>query len=431
MSESHLRTNKVVDRPVVALCIARCHPAPLLDYKILQSLLLPLVIASAAVGALPQRLSQAGAITAVKTELQEQVAKDRFSGAVLIAKGGSPIFQAAYGYADREKRIRNTLNTKFRFGSMGKMFTATAIMQLVEAGRIKLEDPIAEYLPGYPNKEVAAVTIYQLLTHTGGTGDIFGPEFETHRKDLKTLKDYVALYSNRGLLSTPGSRFEYSNYGYVLLGRIIEVASGQSYYDYVRDHIFKPAGMNSTGNLPEDRHVPDLSIGYTRGGGPGLHLIGPGPAHGPRPGGPDLHLIGPGPSPEEHPSVPAGRLQPTTNSLPYRGTSAGGGYSTVGDFLKFANALASNKLFNPHYTELLTTGKVSTTLPGTKYALGFQDRTAPDGVRFFGHGGGSPGMNGRLSVFPESGYVVIVLANLDPPAADNIARFINDRLPAH
>ena len=382
---------------------------------------LGLSLAVAAAAAPPARMPEAEAIAALKAEVEKQSAEDQFSGAVLIAKAGKPIFQAAAGYADREKKIQNTVDTKFRFGSMGKMFTAVAVMQLVQAGKIKLDDPVARYLPGYPNQEVAAVTIHQLLTHTGGTGDIFTPEFDVHRAELKNLSDYVALYGNRGVQLNPGSQWDYSNYGFVLLGRIIEVTSGQNYFDYVRDHVFKPAGMNSTDNLPEDRHVPDLSVGYTRGGPPRLLLIGPGPGAGP----------GPGPGPREQPQQSAeGPLRSTEGTLPYRGTSAGGGYSTVGDVLAFVNALTSHNLLDAHYTELLTTGKVSTPIPGMKYAFGFEDQTAPDGVRLFGHGGGSPGMNGRLSTFPVSGYVVVVLANLDPPAADDIARFAGDRLPA-
>jgi hypothetical protein len=124
-----------------------------------------------------------------------------------------------------------------------------------------------------------------------------------------------------------------------------------------------------------------------------------------------------------------GSLRATTGSLPYRGTSAGGGYSTIGDLLKFVTALNSHKLLDAHYTELLITGKVSTRRPGIKYAFGFEDELTRDGVRCYGHGGGSPGMNGRLSVFPGSNYIVVALANLDPPAADDIARFIRDRLP--
>jgi D-alanyl-D-alanine carboxypeptidase len=402
---------------------------------LLRSLWVSFGIAAASTVAASAResLPEGNALVSVKSELEKQAADDKFSGAVLIAKDSQPIFQAAYGYADRENRITNTVDTKFRFGSMGKMFTSVAILQLAQAGKIKIEDPISKYLPDYPNKEVAAVTVYQLLTHSGGTGDIFSPEFEERRQELKELSDYMALYGNRGVEFPPGSNWDYSNYGFVLLGRIIELTSGQSYYDYVRDHIFKPAGMKSTDNLPEEPRVPGLSIGYTRPRGPGFHLIGPGPgpgpSHAPGGGGPGLHVIGPGPGPDEHSSAPEGPLQATIGSLPYRGTSAGGGYSTVGDFLKFANALTSHTLLDAHYTELLTTGKVATRRPGVKYAFGFEDEVARDGVRRIGHGGGSPGMNGRLSTFPGSNYVIVVLANLDPPAADGIAEFIRDELP--
>jgi CubicO group peptidase (beta-lactamase class C family) len=389
-------------------------------------------------------LSESEAIPAIKSELAKQTSEGRFSGAVLLAKDGKPIFEAAYGYADREKKVLNTVETKFRFGSMGKMFTAVAVMQLVQAGKIKLDDPISKYLPGYPNQEVAAVTIYELLTHTGGTGDIFGREFQIHRKELRTLKDHVALYGSRGVEFKPGSEWDYSNYGFILLGRVIEAASGQSYYDYVREHIFKPAGMSSTGNQPEDRHVPGLAVGYTGPGGPGLHLIGPGPGPdgGANAGNPGLHLLPapqpgtggvpglhllPAPGAGGHPSGSPGPLRPTTGSLPYRGTSAGGGYSPVGDFLKFADALTAHKLLNAHYTELLTTGKVATRMSGVKYAFGFEDDTRGGG-RCIGHGGGSPGMNGRLMIFPGSRYVIVVLSNFDPPAADNMAQFIREQL---
>ncbi len=105
-----------------------------------------------------------------------------------MAKNGKSVFTAVYGLADREKKIPNTVNTKFRIGSMNKMFTATAVLQLVQAGKINLNDPLGKYLPNYPNKDLAAkVTIHQLLTHTCGTGDFFGPEFDKHRLELRTL----------------------------------------------------------------------------------------------------------------------------------------------------------------------------------------------------------------------------------------------------
>lgn len=123
-----------------------------------------------------------------------------------------------------------------------------------------------------------------------------------------------------------------------------------------------------------------------------------------------------------------GEWHPNSDTLPYRGTSAGGGYSTVEDLARFANALLSYKLLNAQYTHLLTTGKVETP-GGQKYAYGFVE-SIQNGHRSFGHGGGAPGQNGDLEIFPQSGYVVVVLSNLDPPSAQYVSSFISKRLPA-
>ena len=119
-----------------------------------------------------------------------------FSGAVLIARDGKPVFTAVRGLADREAKVPNTLTSRFRVGSMDKMFTAVAILQLAQAGKVRLDAPVGEYLKGYANGDVAkTVTVWQLLTHTGGVGDIFGPQFDAKRLELKTLSDYVAASS--------------------------------------------------------------------------------------------------------------------------------------------------------------------------------------------------------------------------------------------
>ena len=339
--------------------------------------------------ALPH-LSESELIAALRKSMDDAAAADRFSGAALVAKNGKTVFAKAYGLADREKKTPNTLKTRFRLGSMNKMFTAVAILQLVQSGKLDLKSPFGKYLTDYPNRDVASkVTVEQMLSHTGGTGDIFGPEFDKNRLELKTLQDYVKLYGNRAPEFEPGGRWQYSNYGFLLLGVLVEKVSGQSYYDYVRDHIFKPAGMTGTASEPEEQLVADRSMGYTRSGGNGL--------------------------------------RPNTDTLPYRGTSAGGGYSTVEDLLKFATALQNHKLLNAQHTELLTTGKVET--PMGKYAYGFAD-TIDNGTRCFGHGGGAPGMNGDLKICPGSGYVIAVLANMDPPGASRVADFITNRLPA-
>ncbi|HXY24557.1 MAG TPA: serine hydrolase domain-containing protein [Candidatus Acidoferrum sp.] len=351
--------------------------------------------------ALP-RMSQDPALAALRVEIEKQVAADHFAGAVLVAKDGKPVFTGAYGLADRDKKSPNRLDTQFRIGSMNKMFTAVSVLQLAQAGKIKLTDPLGKYLTDYPNKDLASkVTIHHLLTHTGGTGDFFGPEFDKHRLELRTLQDYVKLYGQRGVEFEPGSKWAYSNYGFLLLGVLIEKVSGQSYYDYVAEHVYKPAGMTLTASLPEDQAVAGRSVGYTRF----REQPGPGDSAAPAP---DAWL-------------------PNTDTLPYRGTSAGGGYSTVEDLLRFANAIQNHKLLDAEHTELLTTGKVETG-GGGKYGYGFGERSF-GGMHCFGHGGGAPGMNGDLEICPQAGFVVAVLANLDPPAAQRVSDFVLNRLP--
>ena len=324
---------------------------------------------------------------ALSAKLETDSTADKFAGTVLLARNGKTVFSGAYGFADRDRQIPNKLSTRFNIGSMNKMFTATAVLQLVQTGKIDLQDPVGKYLTDYPNKEIATkVTIHQLLTHTGGTGDIFGPQFDPHRKELRTLEDYVRVYGQRGPAFEPGSRWAYSNYGFLLLGLIIETVSGVHYYDYIRDKIYKPAGMMGSGSFAEDETVPDRAVGYVYRGG---------------------------------------TWKPNRDTLPYRGTSAGGGYSTVEDLARFASALRANRFLDAHYTDLLTTGKVDT--PRGKYAYGFEEMTV-DGARNFGHGGGAPGVSAGLRIYPESGWVIVVLSNLDA-SAGRISQYIANRLP--
>ncbi len=335
------------------------------------------------------RLTDAALADAVRGKADAEAKADRFSGAVLVTRRGKTLVSGAYGLADREKKTANTLDTKFRIGSMNKMITAVATLQLAQAGKIKLTEPLGTYLPDYPNKEVASkVTIHQLLTHTGGTGNIFGPEFDRHRLELRTLTDYVTLYGARAPAYEPGARWAYSNYGFLLLGVVVERVSGRSYYDYVRERIYVPAGMTGTASQPEDEAVPARSAGYM---------------------------------------LRENAWRNNAETLPYRGTSAGGGYSTVGDLAKFADALLGHTLLNASHTTLALAGKVETGGPDNKYAYGFMDVTE-NSVRTVGHGGGAPGQNGELTIFPDSGVVIVVLANLDPPAASRVAQFIKNRV---
>jgi D-alanyl-D-alanine carboxypeptidase len=333
------------------------------------------------------RMTQAEAVAALSDHAEQRAAADEFSGAVLVARHGKVLLQEAWGRADRKSGTANTPTTRFRIGSMNKMFTAVATLQLVEAGKLALDDPIGKHLPDYPNKEVASrVTVRHLLTHTGGTGDIFGAEFDRNRLALREHRDYVKLYGSRGLTHEPGARFEYSNYGFVLLGALIERVSGVSYYDHVHDHVFRRAGMRSTGSLPESVDVPNRAVGYMR-------------------------------------SSPAGGAwTPNTDTLPWRGTAAGGGYSTVGDLLRFAQALSSGRLISK------ATLAEATRPHRQQYGYGFAVQ-GQGRLRSYGHGGGAPGMNGELRVFPRLGYVVVSLGNLDPPAASELVDFFALRMP--
>ncbi|HTV20289.1 MAG TPA: alpha/beta fold hydrolase [Polyangiaceae bacterium] len=327
---------------------------------------------------------------------------DAFSGAVLVARGGVPIYQKAVGLADREHSRANTLGTRFRIASMTKMFTAVAVLQLVQAGKLRLDAPLGTYLPDYPNQDIARkVTLDHLLTHTGGTGDVFGAELAA-RGPTPSLREYVAAQGARAPRFEPGSRYEYSNYGFVLLGRVIEVASGQSYYDYVARHVFAPAGMAHSDFATIDDASEERAVGYTR--------------------------YRAGEASEASPDAGAGAaLVSNRPRLEQRGTPAGGAWSTLGDLLAFANALEGHRLLDERHTELATTGKVPTP-DGGRYAYGFSDGTPLPGLRCIGHNGGSAGASARMRICraPDdpSSQVVIVLSNLDPPAGNELMRLI-------
>ena len=347
----------------------------------------------------PQRMSEAELLRSLESKLQTDAAAGKFAGTVSITKDGKPIFSEALGMADRDKQTPDELETKYRIASMGKMFTAVAVMQLVQAGKIKLSDTLDKYIPDYPNKDVASrVTIEQLLTHTGGTGTSLPDKWaDDHPKELKSIDDYIAHYGP--ISDEPKSRgeFKYSNIGFLLLGKVIEKASGQDYYGYLQEHIYEPAGMTQTGSEPEGTKVDKLSAGYTQ---------------------------------------KDGSWKPSADLQIYRGMPFGCSYSTVGDMQKFAAALMSAKLLDAEHAKVLTSGKVKLVdrppglPPDSKYAYGFYDATSNDGVRSIGHGGSYFGQSGDLKIYPDSGYVVTVLSNLDQPAANDISHYIDERLPA-
>lgn len=338
---------------------------------------------------------EAARLKEIESLLDRAVAADTFSGAVLVARGGTPVFKKAYGMADQEKHTANRLDTKFNLGSMNKMFTSIAIAQLAERGKLSFDDTIARHLPDYPNKEVAAkVTIHQLLTHTSGLGNYMTGAWQEKRAEIKTVSDLLPYFANEPLKFVPGTSWQYSNAGFAVLGLIVEKLSGQNYFDYVRAHIFKPAGMHDTDSYESAREVANRAVGYTRAGADG----------------------------RARRDAPQ---RPNTLLLPFKGSPAGGGYSTLDDLLKFDRALRSHKLLGAKLTALITTGKVDA--PFGKYAYGFGDSLV-NGERYIGHNGGGPGIAAQFESYTDSGYTLIVLANYDPPAVMPLVREIEQLL---
>ncbi len=304
------------------------------------------------------------------------VQQDSFSGSVLIAKGDRVVYGKAFGLASRDYHVPNTLTTRFNLGSVNKLVTTIAIAQLSAAGKLSLDDTIGKFLSDYPNSSTRSkVTIRHLLTMKSGIGDFFGPEFRRAAKEqFRTIRDYLPLFASAPLAFEPGTQTQYSNGGFVVLGAIIEAVSGQTYYDYVRDHIYRVAGMRETDSFAVDDIVPNLAMGYTT-----EEQQGSGRHH-------NLFV------------------------LPARGSSAGGGYSTAPDLLRLSLALQHGLLRLPASRD----GPLSQ----------MSDRLPPIGVA-----GGSPGVNAFFFVNPESGFTLVVLSNYDPPSAVSLGSKIRTLLP--
>jgi len=328
----------------------------------------------------------------------------QFYGVVLLACNGRPIFEGAYGQASIAYDRKNTLDTRFNLASVGKMFTGVAVAQLVEQGLLSYDDVIGKYLPDYPNQQAAnQVTISELLTHTSGLQDFLNQQFiDAAKNEFVKVQDYFPLFASKPLLSSPGEQFNYNNAEYMVLGAIIEKVSNQSYFDYVKEHIFEPAGMEHTGFYELDLELPNRATSITKA----TKLTTAPPTSGP-----PRNAIG---------------------LILYKGMPAGGSFSTAGDLLAFTNALLQHELLSAADTNLVIAGKVATGPPfpaGEKYGYGFEDYTY-NGTRIVGHGGGAPGAVTRVDMFLDKGYTAVVLGNRDDDAASNVIQKVRDLITA-
>lgn len=329
-----------------------------------------------------------------KTALDQLVRTNDFSGCVTVTDGAKTIFDECRGLAERRFNVAVNHQTKFHIASMGKMFTAVAIAQLVEAGKLSWDDTLALRVPEYPDQAAAKkITIWQLLHHTSGLGDYMVPELFEHREKFVDTVDYLDLIARQPKVGEPDGAWSYSNSGYILLGRIIENVSGENYFDYIRRHVFAPAGMNASGFDRLDDVVPGLAVGYYRDG------------------------------------VFADSWKADWFKNVYAAAPDGGGYSTNTDLLRFSAALRGAKLVNPQTLAKMFEGAVPAGGPGN-YAAGFGQRVS-HGRHIRGHAGGIEGTDANLVMVWETGATVVLTSNQGPGQYWFFAERIADLLAAH
>lgn len=340
----------------------------------------------------PSDLPQAEALTA--EQIAEQLgafvdrlaARDAFSGTVLFAKDGKVLLTRAVGIANRDFDVPVTLDTKFNLGSMNKMLTAVACLQLVEQGQLSLDDPISKHLGDdwLPQVDKGKVTLRHLLTHTSGLDSFFTEEWNRSSRALyRSVDDWKPVVAGETLAFEPGTRWSYSNTGMHIAGAIIEKASGTDYYDYVRRHITGPAGMTSTDCYEVDKANRKLAVGY------------------------------------EKELAPDGSTVVWNNLFQHvvRGGPAGGGYSTVEDLLRFDRALRAETLLTRASLDQLW--RTYPELSSERYGLGFFVDRGPAGA-IVGHSGGFTGISAVLSMHLDAGYTIAVMSNLGSSAATDV-----------
>jgi D-alanyl-D-alanine carboxypeptidase len=297
--------------------------------------------------------------------------KDEFSGVVLVAKDGKILYEKAFGYADKNFKIPNRTDTKFNLASLNKLFTAVVISQLVEQGKLNFDDTIGKYLDGFSKDAAEKVTIRHLLQMKSGWGDYWNNEyFKNNFTKMRKVSDYLELIQKMPLEFEPGTKQIHSNTGFIVLGAIIEKITGMDYFDYVRENIYKPAGMNDTDSYDRDSDVSNMATGYT-----------------------NLHPADP---------VKKGFKWSDRCFLRPKGGPDGGGYSTALDMLKFDTALRSHKFLGEKYFNYLNNrfeGEIDRPLEN------------PDTIRL--SAGGSMGIETWFGRDLQDGYTIIILSNYD------------------
>ena len=346
-----------------------------------QTLSQPLAVASSERSA----ACTAALATEMETFVQTHADHRQFMGVVMVVRDGETWLSQSYGMANLEQEMPHTLDTRFRIGSLTKQFTAAAILQLQDQGRLDVQAPVQTYLPDYPNH---TITLHHLLTHTAGLPNFTSaPDYVEWMQQPATLEDLIARFRDLPLEFEPGSQNRYSNSGYILLTQVIETVSGQSYGDYMQSHVFTPLGMANTG-YDQPSPLPGLAQGY-RGNARDYQTV-----------------------PAPHPTTAQG---------------AGGLYATVGDLVRWNRALfgevpGDRAVLSAAAIAAMTAPQVSLDIPSAPdlaygYGLGVDTSDQP---RIF-HGGGISGFINSLLYLPKQDATIVVLSNVESSHPEQIS----------
>ncbi len=323
--------------------------------------------------------------------MEARARQGQFSGAVLVAERGQVIYQHAFGFANLEWRIPNDIATKFEIGSMTKQFTALLVLRLVNEGRLRLDGPLSTYLPYYRKDTGDRVTIHHLLSHTSGIpnflaipGFLDGPDSRTKYRP----EDFARRFCSGDLHFDPGSKFEYSNSNYFLLGAVLERVTGTTYEQLLGERIFSPLGMKDSGYTHTDEVIPRRASGYER----------------------------------THDGLRNARFYDM--SIPF---AAGALFSTVGDLALWDRALYTEKLLPAPLRDLLFKPNLES------YGYGWAILVPKPGLPFAGepidmHGGAIFGFQSLIERIPSQQDLIVLLDNTESPKLLDIALDIRGAL---
>jgi CubicO group peptidase (beta-lactamase class C family) len=306
--------------------------------------------------------------------------QNSFSGSVLVVQKGMILINKGYGYKNKKDGTLNDSNTIFQIGSITKQFTSTIILQLVEKHELLLQDKLSKYISDYPHGD--SITIENLLTHTSGVFNYTNdPDFMQNYSEHPISRDsLIARFKYKPLDFEPGSKWSYSNSGYILLGAIIEKVTGKSYFSVVHENIFQPLGMSHSGFDFTDLKTKDKATGYLNGS-----------------------------------SQPAGIVDSSVSF------AAGAIYTTTGDLYKWDRALYTDRVVTQASLQKAFTPYQSS------YGYGWGISYAY-GKKNVGHGGGITGFVSFISRVPDDEICIILLSNWPSAELPKIAGDINNLL---